>query len=525
MRESVDSMGFKEMTEIQSRSIPVIKSGRDVFGKSQTGTGKTLAFAIPALEYIDNSNPNEVQILVLCPTRELAIQVSSEVLRLAKFKKNIGIAVIYGGVPIERQIIKLKRANIAIGTPGRIMDHLRRRTLRLQNIKMVVLDEADEMLSMGFRDDIEKILVDSPPNRQTVLFSATVSEEILKLTKKFQNNPMFIEIKGKQETVENITQYYYSVPFSKKQDALKLLLLYHCPKLAVIFCNTKKTVDLVADFLKANCFQVVGLHGDMQQNQRTCVMNSFKNGHIKILVATDIMARGIDVEGIDWVINFDIPQNVEYYVHRIGRTGRAGRLGEAFTLCSGRIQIQAIIKISTIIKSNIRECFLPSMPEIIDKQYKRNIAYIEKKININKTGKVEENYEKMLSDLEALNFNVREIALASLEGLFETKDKLLKETKPVKLSFSDSRFSQRRAVLNSKNSKYADKQKISIDFGKANKATHSSIFSLILNHTNLTPKEIGKIDIRENISIIEVPRHKAEVVIKKIKNSKILKQK
>ena len=322
LARAVVEMGFAEPTPIQAQSIPLILEGHDVVGRSQTGTGKTAAFGIPAIQMVDPQLDRRLaQVLLLCPTRELAVQACEELKKLARYTHGVHICAVYGGAPIERQIVQLKDANIVVGTPGRVMDHLRRRTLRLSELKMVILDEADEMLSMGFREDIETILNQVPQQHQTVLFSATMPKEIMNLIDNYQHEPELVEINKSQVALNSIEQFYYDIPVGRKNDALSLLLHYYEPSRAMIFCNTKKMVEELSGWLIDHGFRAEGLHGDLKQSQRTIVMDAFKAGRTAILVATDVAARGIDVDDINCVFNYDIPQNAEYYVHRIGRTG------------------------------------------------------------------------------------------------------------------------------------------------------------------------------------------------------------
>ena len=333
---AVKYMGFEETTPIQAKAIPAMRSGIDIIGQAQTGTGKTAAFGIPLLEKIDIKNKRP-QAIVLCPTRELAIQVAEEIRNLARYLHGIKILPIYGGQEISTQIRSLKSGTqIIIGTPGRVMDHMRRKTLKMDDIHTVVLDEADEMLNMGFREDIETILTDVPDERQTVLFSATMPQAILDITKKFQKNSQLVKVTKKELTVPNIEQFYYEVPPKKKEEVLSRLLDIYTPKLSVVFCNTKKQVDLLVNGLLGRGYFAAGLHGDLKQDQRDRVMQGFRSGKTDILVATDVAARGIDVEEVEAVFNYDLPQDEEYYVHRIGRTGRAGRIGRSFSFVSGK---------------------------------------------------------------------------------------------------------------------------------------------------------------------------------------------
>lgn len=433
IQRAIDEMGFVTATEIQAGSIPLIRQGKDVIGRSQTGTGKTLAFGIPAIEMVETGfRKNKVQVLVLCPTRELAMQACEEFRKLTKYKSGIGIAAVYGGAPMDRQISELKRASIVIGTPGRIMDHMRRRTLRLDGLKMIVLDEADEMLSMGFREDIETILEDTPEDRQTLLFSATMPPEIMQLTDTYQKDPDVVMVNPKQPTVENIQQYYYEVPRDRKLDALNLLLQYHNPKLVMIFANTKQMVDEITEYLNKNGYQADGLHGDMKQAQRTKVMNAFKRGHRSILIATDVAARGIDVNNVDYVINYDIPQNDEYYIHRIGRTGRAGKSGKAITLCCGRRQAELLRRTGRQVKAKIVRLDLPNSTEVRQQKHTANVEKIEKAIDAGNFS-----YKRIIIDLVEKGYSPQEIAAAALQLYFG---------EPVENSIIDIKFDRPRHI-------------------------------------------------------------------------------
>jgi len=336
LQKAVSEMGFEEPTPIQSLAIPAVRDGRDVIGQAHTGTGKTAAYGIPLLEKIEIPRP-AIQALVLCPTRELAIQVSEELRRLAIHLKNLSVIPVYGGQPIERQFAALRKGvHVVIATPGRLLDHLQRGTIRLDNVKMVVLDEADEMLDMGFSDDVEAILRRLPKDRQTVLFSATISPEIRKLAEKYLNQPFPVKVIHEQLTVPGIEQRYLEVGDAMKSEALSRMIDFYNPRLTLVFCNTKRKVDEVVSNLQARGYQAEGLHGDMNQAQRERVMTRVRAGSTDILVATDVAARGIDIEQVELVVNYDVPQDPEYYVHRIGRTGRAGRSGRAITFVSGR---------------------------------------------------------------------------------------------------------------------------------------------------------------------------------------------
>ena len=335
-KKALNAMGFEEATPIQSKAIPIAMQGLDVIGQAQTGTGKTCAFGIPAVELIDAKHSG-VQVLVLCPTRELAIQVADEIRNLCKFHKGIKTLAIYGGQPIERQIMALKnKPQIIIGTPGRVMDHMRRRTLKLQNLKIAVLDEADEMLNMGFRDDIDAIFEEIPKQRQTMLFSATMPKGILEIADSYMKNPEHVVTLQKEITIDTIEQFYIEVREKSKLELLCRLVDVRNIKLGIVFCNMKWKVDELCSSLQARGYSAEALHGDMKQRERDRVMSKFRNGHVELLVATDVAARGIDVDGIEAVFNYDIPNDEEYYVHRIGRTGRAGKKGISYSFAFGK---------------------------------------------------------------------------------------------------------------------------------------------------------------------------------------------
>lgn len=360
---AVRELGFEHMTPIQEQAIPLFMTGQDIIGQAQTGTGKTAAFGIPILQKIDPENRN-LQAVILCPTRELAMQAAEELRKFAKYMHGIKVLPVYGGQDIVKQIKNLKGGvQIVVGTPGRVMDHMRRHTLKMDQVHTVVLDEADEMLNMGFRDDIETILQEMPEERQTGLFSATMPQPILDITKKYQNNASYIKMTPKEVTIPLIKQAYYQVRKQDKEEVLCRLLDYYDPKRALIFCNTKRMVDELTEHLKARGYEVEGLHGDLTQNQRDIVMNLFRSGRVGILIATDVAARGIDVSDVEAVYNYDVPEDIEYYVHRIGRTGRAGKTGRSFTLVVGR-EAYKIRDIERICHTKIRERKIPSAADI-----------------------------------------------------------------------------------------------------------------------------------------------------------------
>jgi ATP-dependent RNA helicase DeaD len=365
--KAVVQMGYEEATHIQSQAIPALLSGSDVVGLSQTGSGKTAAFALPAIERVD-VKLRAPQVLILCPTRELAVQVAEEVAKLASFKKGVREIPIYGGQSYDRQLRGLRDgAQIVIGTPGRVMDHLERRTLKLDQIKMIILDEADRMLDMGFVDDIRTILKQAPAERQTVFFSATMPGPIQTLIKTFTKNPVNVTIESQAMTMPAIDQVYYEVDRRSKLDVLCRLIDLQDITFGIIFCATKMMVDELTEHLSARGYAADKMHGDMTQAMRERVMAKFRKRGIDFLIATDVAARGLDVDDVEVVFNYDLPHDGEDYTHRIGRTGRAGRSGRAITFVSGReiYKMQSIIRFT---KGKIRRERIPTEEEVEKKR-------------------------------------------------------------------------------------------------------------------------------------------------------------
>ncbi|MDQ0339823.1 ATP-dependent RNA helicase DeaD [Caldalkalibacillus uzonensis] len=363
VKQALAKMGFEEATPIQAEAIPLALEGQDLIGQAQTGTGKTAAFGIPMIESIQ-VHANHTQGLVVTPTRELAIQVAEELNRIGEFKKVRALPV-YGGQDINRQIKALKQfPHIIVGTPGRLLDHLRRKTLRLNHIAHVILDEADEMLNMGFIDDITAILEQCPQEKQTLLFSATMPEPIKTLALRFMRQPAEVKIRAKEVTVPLIDQYYLEVQEKQKFDVLCRLLDLESPELAIVFGRTKRRVDELSEALKRRGYLAEGIHGDLSQNRRDQVINQFRSGTIDILVATDVAARGLDIQGVTHVYNFDIPQDPENYVHRIGRTGRAGQAGQAVTFVVPR-EIDHLKTIERLTKRKLEKRRIPTINEVL----------------------------------------------------------------------------------------------------------------------------------------------------------------
>ncbi|GGK12036.1 DEAD-box ATP-dependent RNA helicase CshA [Caldalkalibacillus thermarum] len=381
VKRALAKMGFEEATPIQAEAIPLALKGQDLIGQAQTGTGKTAAFGIPMIEGIQ-AHANHIQGLVITPTRELTIQVAEELNRIGEFKK-VKVLPVYGGQDINRQIKALKQyPQVIVGTPGRLLDHLRRKTLRLAHIRHVVLDEADEMLNMGFIDDITAILEQCPQEKQTLLFSATMPEPIKELALRFMRHPAEVKIKVKQVTVPLIEQYYLEVQEKQKFDILCRLLDLESPELAIVFGRTKRRVDELSEALKRRGYLAEGIHGDLSQARRDQVINLFRTGSIDILVATDVAARGLDIQGVTHVCNFDIPQDPENYVHRIGRTGRAGQTGKAITFVVPR-ELNHLKTIEHLIRRKLEKKRIPTISEVLKG---RQQAAMEKLLRVAEEG-------------------------------------------------------------------------------------------------------------------------------------------
>lgn len=503
---AVLDMGFEEATPIQSQAIPVILEGKDIIGQSQTGTGKTAAFGIPLLERI-NPEDRRLQALILCPTRELAIQVSEEFRKLLKYKDNIRVLPIYGGQPIDRQIAALRKGTqVVIGTPGRVMDHMRRRTIKAETVQMMVLDEADEMLDMGFREDIETILVKIPEEHQTLLFSATLSPEILDITKRFQRNPEFIKIVRKELTVPNIEQYYFDVKEKTKLDALCRIIDVYDPKLAMVFCNTKKRVDDLVEMLQGRGYFAEGLHGDLKQAQRDKVMQKFRNGTIEILVATDVAARGIDVDDIDVVFNYDVPQDEEYYVHRIGRTGRAGKAGKAFTFCVGK-EIYKLRDIMRYTKTKIQQQKLPTLSDV--EEMKTNI-YLEKIKGIIEEGHLTK-YIHLVDRLMEEDYTSIDIAAALLKDhLSDVNADDIDALDDINLGGTELYGGEGEKMV-----------RLFINAGKKSKIRAKDIVGAIANEAGIPGKTLGEIAIFDEYTFVDVPNEFVRDILHGMKHAKI----
>ena len=504
IQKAVRYMGFEEASPIQAKAIPAMISGIDLIGQAQTGTGKTAAFGIPLLEKVD-PKLKKLQAIVLCPTRELAIQVADEIRNLSRYMHGIKVLPIYGGQDIVKQIRSLKSGTqIVIGTPGRVMDHMRRKTMKLDFVHTVVLDEADEMLNMGFREDIEFVLSGVPEERQTVLFSATMPKPIMEITKKFQNNAKVIKVTKKELTVPNIEQYYYDVKPKKKEEVLSRLLDIYSPRLSVVFCNTKKQVDLLVNALLGRGYFAAGLHGDMKQEQRDRVLQGFRTGKTEILVATDVAARGIDVDEVEAVFNYDLPQDDEYYVHRIGRTGRAGREGRAFSFVSGK-EVYKLKEIQRYCKTKIYAQKVPSLNDVANTKMENILDDVERVIE-------QEDLDMMINAIEERvnnsEFTAMDMAAAFLKiccGMTEDN----KNTEENDWEFGDTGAGEDGMV------------RLFINIGKKQRVRPGDILGAIAGESGMDGKLIGTIDMYDKYTFVEVPREYAREVLNAMKNVKI----
>jgi ATP-dependent RNA helicase DeaD len=541
--KAIDEMGYVEASPIQSQAIPYLLEGRDVIGQAQTGTGKTAAFSIPLLEKIDPSI-RAPQGLVLCPTRELALQVTGEIKKLGKHKRGINSLAIYGGDPIDRQISALKRGvHIIVGTPGRVIDHLKRKTLDFSQVNTIVLDEADEMLDMGFREDIEIILENMPEERQTVLFSATMAKPILALTKKYQKNPMIVKVVKNELTVSSTDQYYFEVKSNLKSIVMTRIIDQYNLQLMLVFCNTKRKVDEVVEELQSQGYHAEGLHGDMNQSQRNRVMGKFRSGLVNILVATDVAARGIDVNDVDAVFNFDLPLDPEYYVHRIGRTGRAGKSGKSFTFISSR-ERSKLKDVERFTKVNIIRREVPSADELIAIKRDKFTEKIKETI----LGGELNSYDELIENLTSLGFSKKEMISALVKIHLGEEEKAHQN-----IDFSDSRESRGARYERSnrgdrgersdrgdrdRGSRGGDRDRdrergrpsgvdrgkmarLFINLGKKSKISPGDIVGAIAGETGISGDLIGSIEIYDKFSFVEVPKKDAEKVIDVMNRSQI----
>ena len=514
--QAIDDMGFESPSEVQEGTIPLILEGRDVLAQAQTGTGKTASFGIPMIEGIQD-DCEDLHGLVLVPTRELARQVSDELKKLAKYKKFISIVPIYGGADMGKQLRDLKKGvDIVVGTPGRVMDHMKRKTIVLDDLKFLTLDEADEMFDMGFRDDMKTIIEKTNPDRQTLFFSATFDNDIKEFSRLYQVDPAKVIIEKKELTAEKIEQFYLELNRNMKTEILNRLILIHKPKKSIIFCNTKRMVEALELEIAQRGYKVDSLHGDMRQSSRDNVMKKFRNGTIDVLIATDVAARGLDVSDIDLVFNYDLPQQAEYYVHRIGRTARAGKKGASFTFVTSRdypkfkeIEKYANIKMEKMELPTKSDVEKESLDNLFDKVNK-NIIRAED----------QENYTEVLNKLLAEGHSLYDISASLLKMVKESTSKTkIKDLDRVDYGkgFEMSRESDSsKRKSKDKGMKKIKGPKIFINKGKRDGLDSRDIIRLLGKHTDLAPSDIGRINIMPNFSFVEIPKKMIKDAIRDI---------
>ena len=508
IQRALAEMGFEESTQIQQEAIPLILEGRDIIGQSNTGTGKTAAFGIPVLEKIDR-DIKFPQAIVLLPTRELAVQVANEFRKIGKYMEGIKTVSVYGGADIREQINRLKSgAQIIVGTPGRVIDLIDRRVIKLGELKITVLDEADEMLKMGFREDIELILSKVDHVTQTLLFSATIPDEISKIIKKFQNNPATVRVMREGITAKEVKQSYFLVKHSDKVEALTRIIDTYTPKLTLIFCNTKKGVDDLYDQLIEKGYNCDKIHGDIKQSQRIDTLNKFNNGVIDVLIATDVAARGLDIKEVEAVINYEVPSKEDYYVHRIGRTGRAGREGASFTLASAK-EIKKIENIERYTKKAIRKRAVPTVDKVNEVKQDKFIRNI---VDVIEIGDLGEN-RNLASSLLEKGYDAETVIAAMIKKL-------------VKFDHSEERdlndvIPERKARAKGSARSTGDSIRFHVNLGKNQGIRPGDILGAIAGECDIPGTDIGAIEILDNYSFFNAASEHSDVILQRMESSQI----
>lgn len=488
---ALTEMGFEEPSPIQAQAIPMALEGKDIIGQAQTGTGKTAAFGIPIIQGLSERGKN-IEALIMSPTRELAVQVAEEISNIGK-TKHVRVLPVYGGQPIERQLKSLKRGvQIVIGTPGRLLDHIRRGTINLDHVHFLVLDEADEMLDMGFVDDMEEIMKNIPADRQTMLFSATMPLPILSLTKKYMRAPKMVTVSKEEITVPLIEQCYFET--RDKVEGLSRLLDAEIDGRLIIFCRTKKGVDTLSSALQSRGYSAEGLHGDLSQNQRDRVMKKFREGSLDILIATDVAARGLDIENVNYVINYDIPQDPESYVHRIGRTGRAGNTGVAMTFITPR-EFRQLKLIERIAKTKIKRRELPSVGDVLERQREQIVGRMETLLDMG-------NYHDYMPIVATLSkeYEIEDVAAAALK-MMQEGNAALEAPKDNKASSMDNTGGRPGMV------------RFFVNIGRSQRITVPELVRTIAIEADIPAKSVGLINIYDKFTFVEIPEEYAERVL------------
>ena len=494
--KGIEKMEFEQMTEIQEQVVPVAINGQDILGQAPTGTGKTLAYAIPILECID-VNTRKIQAIVIAPTRELVVQISKEINELAYFMDESISLAIYGGESIDKQIYALKKKpKIIVATPGRLMDHMRRSTIKLDNVKMVTLDEADEMLNMGFKEDIDFILEGVDTEHQTMLFSATFSDEIERIAKDYMHEAQKIRVKQQGLTVSLIDQFYIDVYNKDKVEAMSRIMDINEYKLSMVFCNTKKNVDDVTSGLLIRGFMAEALHGDMKQMQRDRVMERFRKGTINVLVASDVAARGLDIDDVEVVFNYDLPTDEEYYVHRIGRTGRAKRQGKAISLVDGKEKF-LLRRIVKYCKANIEKMAIPSLDNVIKIRTKR---ILESAINAS--------YDVTPYD-NIINKQLNKVSEVDKDSMIKGLVNLL-----INSGETNTEIEEVKEEIRSRKHRYSSNDvRCFISIGKKDNIKVYHITDMLCDRTSLSNAEINAVDLYDNFAFFEIPNEYVDEVL------------
>jgi ATP-dependent RNA helicase DeaD len=539
--KAIADMGFEKATEIQQKGIALISEGHDVIGQSQTGTGKTAAFAIPVLEKID-PDVRKPQVLILCPTRELSVQVAGEFRKLAKYMVGVKTVAVYGGEPIYKQISALKSgAHVIVGTPGRLIDHINRKTIKFDALHTIIMDEADEMLKMGFREDIELILSSVHTERQTIMFSATMPRAIHEIAEKYLDHPQSIKIQSKGLTTSTVIQQYCAVKSKYKTEALFRLLDAKAPERCIVFCNTKRMVDKITDELQAKDYWSDKIHGDLKQELRLTVLQKFNSGVINVLVATDVAARGLDIQNVDLIINYDIPEKADYYVHRIGRSGRAGKPGESITLASFKDRFQ-LHTVEQYIKKKIEKINVPSVKEVNDTKMEKFIDNLMESMDQD----VLDHYEPIVQKIVAKGYSIDTLAASLLKDALTLHD-MVEESDLNDHNFNkQGRNNERGGRRDSRgdrgsrgerssrverasgspsgkrrSTKSSGQTRMFVSVGKAHKATVSDLLGAITGECQVNGRSIGAIDMYDKFSFVDVEDRYVDQVIKQLKDKRI----
>ncbi len=497
--KAIDDMGFEEPSHIQSEVIPSVLAGNDVIGQAQTGTGKTLAFGAPILCNMKRVE-GKIGCIILAPTRELAIQVNDEIVRIAKHTRTTLLPV-YGGQPIDRQIKALRRGvDIVVGTPGRVLDLIRRKIMDLSNVSFLVLDEADEMLNMGFIEDIEEIIKNCSKERQTMLFSATMPDAIRRLSKKYMKpDTKYISIVKSTMTVSTVEQFYFEIKQNNRFESLCRILDVDEPSIAIIFCKTKKGVDELVEAMQARGYNVEGMHGDMNQSQRLNTLRKFKEGNLEFLVATDVAARGIDVEDVTHVINYDLPQDTESYVHRIGRTGRANKKGIAYTIVTAR-EYMALKQIEKATKSKIKRKEIPTIDDIFMSKYKGTVDKVRETLE-------KDEYKRFIPLAAELDeeFNLVDVTAALMNIVY---------SKEVSFDYTENSIGEK-----------TDFVRLFLTVGRMDKLNPKELLQFFSETANTNKTDVGDIDILDKFTFVDVRHDAAQKIIEKCTDKRLCRRK